>query len=79
MEGLYKTQHPESPAGRSKACGLFLGVAPGLRSEMPLLLARPASRSPREFSPARENYALLGLELGIFYFVIFVIFKFCGP
>mgnify|MGYP000268155649 CR=1 FL=1 len=74
--GLYKTQHPESPAGRSKACGLFMGVAPGLRSEMPLLLARPASRGSRQFSLARGNAALFGLELGLDYLVVVVIFEF---
>ena len=75
---MYKTQRLESPAGRSKACGLFMGVAPGLQSEMPLSLAMPASRGSREISLERGNAALFGLDLGPGYFVFLVDFKFRG-
>ena len=73
---MYKAQHPESPAGRSKAYGSFLGVVPGRKSEIPLLLARPANQDAREFFRGCFLVGIWGPNSGLGYFVIFVTFKF---
>ena len=57
----------------------FLGVAPGPRSEKPILLARPANRDARDLFLRSGLGAHLGLNLlvlGLVYFEGVVIFEF---
>ena len=73
-----KPSIPSLRLGGARPAGLFMGVAPGLRSEMQLLLARPASRGSRDFFLRRRIAALFGLDSGLGYFVFLVNFKFWG-